>query len=526
MRKITTLLFSVLFWSVGVLADAPETAAKQADNFLWQCSFSENTVRGAVGQVSCQVAAGCYLYAENTVVTAVAADGRKIVLDSPQPAQSPDGTAIYPAGKWLWQLKISDRLQAVKVDFQGCIVNRNGDICLMPQEMQLWSADSGSTGRQIAAADNLQLPPALAAALNKFTLQKKLSGLPEMPELEKFLQNPAEVPEIKSAAATADKSFYWVFLLVILGGLALNLTPCILPMIPINLAIIGAGSGSSRYVGFRRGAAYALGITLAYGTLGAVAALTGSGFGELNSSSIFNWIVAGIFLLLGLGMFGVYELDLSRFSNLLKRKGGNKPNFWPEVTALGMGIMAALLAGACVAPVVITVVVLAAKLYSEGSYWGLSLPFILGASMALPWPLLGAGLSVLPKPGAWMKYVKSVMGIVIIAMALYYGYLGWTLRSGAFDQNKALQELAVELEAAAPGQLVLVDCWASWCKNCHALEKVLTSEKIQHILQRNRIKVIRFQAEKLSDPGVRAWMEKYSLPGLPALLLLQKGSQR
>jgi thiol:disulfide interchange protein len=53
-----------------------------------------------------------------------------------------------------------------------------------------------------------------------------------------------------------------------------------------------------------------------------------------------------------------------------------------------MGIVAALLAGACVAPVVITVVLLAAKLYSEGHSWGLFLPFALGLSMALPWPLL------------------------------------------------------------------------------------------------------------------------------------------
>ena len=121
-----------------------------------------------------------------------------------------------------------------------------------------------------------------------------------------------------------------------------------------------------------------------------------------------------------------------------------------------------------------------------------------------------------------MKHVKNVFGILIMLMALYYGYLGWTLRSGAFDQNRAIEQLATELKAVPAGETVLLDCFASWCKNCHALEKVLTSDTIKNELQKKKIRLIRFQAEKLTDPAVKAFMQKYSLPGLPSLLLLKK----
>ena len=76
-------------------------------------------------------------------------------------------------------------------------------------------------------------------------------------------------------------------LLIAAGGFLLNFTPCVLPMIPINLAIIGAGTRArSRTEGFRNGAIYGLGMALAYGTLGLVVVLTGSKFGTLNSSRL------------------------------------------------------------------------------------------------------------------------------------------------------------------------------------------------------------------------------------------------
>ena len=87
-----------------------------------------------------------------------------------------------------------------------------------------------------------------------------------------------------------------------------------------------------------------------------------------------------------------------------------------------MGAVAALLAGACVAPVVIQVVVFSSNLYATGTTAALALPFLLGLGMAIPWPVAGAGIAALPKPGAWMVRIKQVFGVVILGTALYYGY--------------------------------------------------------------------------------------------------------
>ena len=80
-----------------------------------------------------------------------------------------------------------------------------------------------------------------------------------------------------------------------------------------------------------------------------------------------------------------------------------------------MGAVAALLAGACVAPVVIQVVLFSSNLYANGTTAALALPFLLGVGMAIPWPIAGAGIAALPKTGAWMVRIKQVFGVVILA---------------------------------------------------------------------------------------------------------------
>ena len=273
-------------------------------------------------------------------------------------------------------------------------------------------------------------------------------------------------------------------LLIMLGGLALNLTPCVLPMIPVNLLVIGKSAS--------RGLLYGLGIALAYGALGVAAAVGGLAFGAIQSSPWFNTAVAAVFVALALALFGVFRIDFSarRF------KAG----------AFLMGVLSAVLAGACVAPILVSVLLLTADGFARGNTLALGYPFVLGVGMALPWPFLGAGMQVLPKPGAWMRWVNRAFAVVVVGFAAWYGHLA--LRGfGVVGGDGTAEPASERAVAATPSTFaaalasakrpVLVDCWASWCKNCAAMDRVMEEPAVRGAS--SRYSIIRLQAEDIRE---------------------------
>ena len=327
-----------------------------------------------------------------------------------------------------------------------------------------------------------------------------------------------------------------ILALILVGGLALNLTPCVLPMIPINLAIIGAGArAGSRGLGFALGSAYGLAMALVYGVLGLIVILTAGTFGTINASPWFNLGITLLFVVLALAMFDVFTIDFSRFQDRFASRSSGQGSFF---VAFGMGGVAALLAGACVAPVVIQVIVFSSNLYGTGTTLALGLPFVLGIGMAIPWPIAGAGLTFMPKPGPWMVRVKQAFGVFILGTAVYYGYLSY----GLFSQRwvdptlvaDSVQELIDEgwypslnqglVAAEAEEKLVLVDIWATWCKNCLTMDQTtLKTDGVQTALN-NYIK-IKFQAENLGISPARDVMERFDAIGLPAYAILSPGNE-
>lgn len=316
-------------------------------------------------------------------------------------------------------------------------------------------------------------------------------------------------------------------LLILLGGLALNLTPCVLPMIPVNLAIIGAGAQSeSRKKGFALGSVYGFGITVVYGVLGLAVVLGGARFGALNANPWFNFGIAAVFAILALAMFNVFHIDLTKLHNHLSTRQVEEE----YLAALSIGGLSALLAGACVAPVVIAVLLLAGNLYSLGVTAGLVLPFVLGLGMALPWPFAGAGLSFLPKPGAWMEWVKRGFGVLILLFAVYYGMLGARLlktrmapAGGAehmvLCDNKETCFRDALNEAYAADQPVFIDFWADWCKNCHAMDATFADPAVQERLA--NYKVIKFDATNFQESPAKEILDHFGVMGLPTYVVLE-----
>ncbi len=471
---------------------------------------------------------------------------RDSLTDSERPAFSRDIRLIYNAG-----VPTPGR-SVVKFSYQGC----NEQECFFPKtlvyKLQTVGSDPGETMAKGSGEHIAERPSGWIGMAGLPVVSARASGYMGASDFLEFLDraegmgvsgipgrttwvsrikagvllfgiNPVEFLKIHGG--------WWTILLIILGGLLLNLTPCVLPMIPINLAILGVGAqNSTRARGLLLGSCYGLGIALVYGALGLVVVLTGSQFGALNSMPWFNGVIGIIFVALALAMFDVFSIDFTRFQTV--GTGAGSPSQGRVAAAFIMGGVAALLAGACVAPVVIAVLLLSGNLYSHGAGIGLALPFILGLGMALPWPLAGAGLTFLPKPGAWMTWIKKGFGVFILLFAVYYFSLAYQgFRGAQVSQQAGVGVYHITAsdhdrwtdilrESAGSGKPVLVDFWATWCKNCEAME--LTTFKNAGVKERlSHYLVVKFQAEKSTDPATREALETFGVKGLPTYVVLK-----
>lgn len=477
MKKLfPLLLFLFLPWLSAAL-DLP---------FDWKCSIGSGG-----SEFTLTVAPGHYLEPEGIQFELTSPAGEKV---TPQLKNaSGQAPAKFTPGVWVWTTPATGI--SGKIIFQGCTVD---GMCFMPQEYELPGA--GKIPEKKAAED-----------AGKYEFVRKAEGYMDAGKFLEFLQNKS------SRGFFGDAGIIGILLLTLIGGLGLNLTPCILPMVPVTLIILGAKGGG--IPGLKRGLAYGAGMAIAYGILGLAAAFLGIGFGTLNSMPLFNFIIAGMFICMALAMAGVYNFN---FASSLRQSVRTQITGW--LTALIMGIVSALLAGACVAPVVISVLLFTAREYNSGNSWVITLPFVLGIGMALPWPFAGFGLKILPKPGKFMVAVKYLLAAVVAVMGIYYLILGFKLlksgvaaAAGESDGFAALEKAsAISRQSGRP---ILIKFGASWCKNCHAMaESTLKDPEVVKTLNENFV-VVDFPAENPNEPRVKALLDAWQIPGFPAFVI-------
>jgi cytochrome c-type biogenesis protein len=207
-----------------------------------------------------------------------------------------------------------------------------------------------------------------------------------------------------------------------LGGLLTSFTPCVYPMIPIVVGVIGVRTSRSKVQAFLLSLCYVFGLSVVYTSLGIISALTGSLFGQISTSPLMNLIMANVLFLFSLSMFGLFKIELPVFLAPRAKEGKG------FLTAFIVGASSGFVAAPCTAPVLGTLLVYVGDTHNVILGIFLMFAFALGMSTLLVVIGTFAGVvSVLPKSGKWLLSVKYLLAIMVLLMAEYFIY-----RAGQF----------------------------------------------------------------------------------------------
>ncbi|MEY2988829.1 MAG: hypothetical protein RJB13_2350 [Pseudomonadota bacterium] len=316
-----------------------------------------------------------------------------------------------------------------RIRFEACSVNT----CLLPTHFVL-RARPGSTSEPAPKnSDNLGFQPSISEVKASESSNTSQTSIPSnsptvQPTGQKQSEN-LDVPlsltdsiTLKVQQALGLKSWL-LFPALFLAGLLMNLTPCIYPMIPITLNVLGHARFSSTEKTDNEphplvpAIVYVAGIVLSYAMMGVVAGMTGSLFGSLLQSRLVNFILAALMFTLGLTMLGT--IDVSRIQSLGNKIPLSKQS--PRVAVFTMGAVSGLVAAPCTGPVLSLLLVLIGQ--TKDPAFGFTLMSVFAAGFGAPYLLLGMvsqRLKRLPKAGKLMLVVKNVFAALMFALCLYY----------------------------------------------------------------------------------------------------------
>ena len=228
--------------------------------------------------------------------------------------------------------------------------------------------------------------------------------------------NRPAISETQSLANQLNSDrFFWGLLTFFVSGILLSLTPCVLPMVPVLSGIIlGANPARGKLLTL----SYIAGVVTMYTLLGIFAGLTGNLLSSSLQNTFFIGLSSVLFFLFALAMFDFYQLGLpqpitEKINHLI-----NKLKTQHVGSTFVLGFLSALILSPCVAPPLAASILYISQ--TENYIFGGMALFSLSLGMSLPLFVVGFSLGqFLPKPGAWMNYIKKLMGFALLAMAIY-----------------------------------------------------------------------------------------------------------
>lgn len=377
-----------------------------------------------------KIAPGHYLYRDHTAATGP--DGKTEMPLRLQAGEKKDDPGFGMVDIWrdagravlsADTLKRAGEPASVNITYQGCMEN---SICYPPTTRTV-DVPAIPTPRVVAReAETAAAEAATALALREAPAATTQTENPADAVAASAAPEPATASEAPVVQLQQDQGFVdrlasqggsiWVLLAFFGFGVLLAFTPCVFPMYPILAGVIGRGvDGQGTRRGLVLSVAYVLGLSVAFGLLGVVAAWSGQNLQMALQSPWAVGAVAVVFLILAASMFGGFELQLpSAWTSRLSRDSGAGRR--SLASASGLGFVSALIVGPCVtAPLAGALIYIA---QTGDVVLGAAALFFLGLGKGVPLIVFGAaGARFLPKAGAWMNRVKVIFGFVFLGMA-------------------------------------------------------------------------------------------------------------
>ena len=206
---------------------------------------------------------------------------------------------------------------------------------------------------------------------------------------------------------------------VFAGGVLTSLTPCLYPMIPITVAVIGGGATvptRSRRIGLAL--LYAAGLAAAYSSLGILAAMTGHMFGEVSTNPWLTFAMANVMLVAAAMMADVIPVPIPA---RLQHRAASLGDGGRAMGVVTMGVVSGLVAAPCGAPVMAAVLTWVAATQRAVLGFAYLFAFSLGmCSLLLVVAVLADTSLHLPRAGPWMLWVKRGFALMLLGVAEYY----------------------------------------------------------------------------------------------------------